>query len=145
MTFERQNWLFTRPSILEVDHSTLFQWIPTTMNPEQIIQIEQQLNREIEETRNNIDSLSELAKPIAPDNAIGRLSRMEAIGTKSINEASLSRAKIKLEQLKSVLSDLDDPDFGICIECDEQIPMGRIMLMPESRLCVRCASQLEKG
>ncbi len=115
------------------------------MNPEQIAQIEKQLNREIEETRRNIDSLSELAKPIAPDNAIGRLSRMEAIGTKSINEASLSRAKIKLEQLKSVLSDLNDPDFGICVECDEDIPIGRIMLMPESRFCVRCAGKLEKG
>lgn len=115
------------------------------MKSEQRKQIEKQINLEIEETRRNIDSLSELAQPIAPDNAIGRLSRMDAIGTRSINEASLYRAKIKLEQLKSVLADLDDPDFGICIECDETIPMGRIMLMPESRLCVRCAGKLEKG
>ena len=115
------------------------------MKPEQRIQIENKINLELEETRRNIDSLSELAKPIAPDNAIGRLSRMDAIGTKSINEASLSRAKIKLEQLKSVLADLDDPDFGICIECDESIPIARIMLMPESRLCVRCASKFERS
>ena len=115
------------------------------MKTEQRIKIEKQINLELEETRKNIDALSELAKPIAPDNAIGRLSRMDAIGTKSINEASLSRAKIKLEQLKSVLADLDDPDFGICIECDKPIPIGRIMLMPESRLCVQCASKFEKG
>ena len=113
------------------------------MNPDQRIKIEKQINKEIEEARENIDSLSALVKPIAPDNAIGRLSRMEAIGTKSINEASLSRAKIKLEQLKSVQADLDDPDFGICIECDKQIPVGRIMLVPESRLCVQCAGKLE--
>ena len=115
------------------------------MKKEQRAQIEKKISREIEETRKDIDSLSELVKPIAPDNAIGRLSRMEAIGAKSINDASLARAKIKLEQLKSVLAELDDPDFGLCIECDEQIPIGRIMLMPESRLCVSCASKLEKG
>ncbi|MCL7488400.1 MAG: TraR/DksA C4-type zinc finger protein [Desulfobulbaceae bacterium] len=107
-------------------------------------QIAEQINRQIEETRQDISSLSEQVKPIAPDNAIGRLSRMEAIGAKSINEASLTRAKTKLEQLKAVLADLDDPDFGICVQCDEPIPVGRIMLMPESRLCVRCAGKLEK-
>ena len=115
------------------------------MNPEQRKQIEKQINSEIEETRKDIESLSELVKPIAPDNAIGRLSRMEAIGAKSINEAALARAKQKLEQLKTVLADLDDPDFGLCIECDEEIPIGRIMLMPASRLCVQCASKMEKG
>lgn len=115
------------------------------INTEQRKQVEEQINNEIEETRKDIDSLSELVKPIAPDNAIGRLSRMEAIGAKSINEAALARAKQKLEQLKNVLTDLDDPDFGICIECDEEIPIRRIMLMPASRLCVQCAGKLEKG
>lgn len=108
-------------------------------------EIEAQINRELEETRQDIDSLSDLVKPIAPDNAIGRLSRMEAIGAKSINEAALARAKEKLEQLKSVLADLDDPDFGLCIECDKEIPIKRIMLMPGSRLCVQCAGNLERG
>ncbi|HER63036.1 MAG TPA: TraR/DksA family transcriptional regulator [Desulfobacteraceae bacterium] len=115
------------------------------MDKKQRKDIEEQINRQIKETREAISSLAEQVKPIAPDNAIGRLSRMEAIGARSINEASLARAKMKLEQLKAVLADLDDPDFGTCIECDEQIPPGRIMLMPESRLCVRCAGRLEKG
>ena len=115
-----------------------------TIDPQQRKEIEEQINREIDETRQNIDSLVELVKPIAPDNAIGRLSRMEAIGAKSINEASLARAKKKLEQLKSVLANLDDTNFGLCIECDEEIPIKRIMLMPGSRLCVQCAGKLEK-
>ena len=114
------------------------------ISPQQKKEIEKQVNREIEETRRNIDYLSELVRPISPDNAIGRLSRMEAIGAKSINEAALSRARQKREQLKSVLADLDDPDFGLCIECDEEIPIKRIMLMPGSRLCVQCAGRLEK-
>lgn len=106
--------------------------------------IREQIHREIDETRKDIDSLLELVRPIAPDNAIGRLSRMEAIGAKSINEANLSRARKKLEQLKAVLADLDDPEFGMCIECDEAIPVKRILLVPGSRLCVQCAGKLER-
>ena len=100
---------------------------------------------EIESLRNDIVSLKKLVQPIAPDNAIGRLSRMEAIGTKSINEATLAKALVKLEKLKAVLTNIedDDPDFGLCIECGEAIPTGRIMLMPESRMCVQCAGKHE--
>ena len=115
-----------------------------TITPQQHKEIENHIKKEIEETRQDIDSLEEQVKPIAPDNAIGRLSRMEAIGAKSINEASLARAREKLKQLKAVLAGIDDPDFGLCIECDEEIPIKRIMLMPGSRLCVKCASNLEK-
>ena len=99
---------------------------------------------EIKTTAENISSLAEQVKPIAPDNAIGRLTRMEAISAKSINEANLANARFKLEKLKNILADMDeDPDFGLCIECGEKIPFGRLMLVPESRMCVQCAGKHE--
>ena len=45
----------------------------------------------------------------------------------------------KLNKLKLVLNKVDDADFGICIRCGEPIPIGRVLLMPQSRNCVRCA------
>ncbi|WP_407944216.1 TraR/DksA C4-type zinc finger protein [Marinifilum fragile] len=33
------------------------------------------------------------------------------------------------------------PKFAICIRCGSEIPIGRIMIMPESKKCVRCASR----
>ncbi len=82
--------------------------------------------------------LLESSKPVAPDNAIGRLTRMEAINAKSISEASLSNARDRLSRLKAALSRLDEEEFGICRECEEPIPAGRIMIMPESIYCVKC-------
>jgi DnaK suppressor protein len=105
--------------------------------------IKERIIVEIEKTGKDIVALQELVKPISPDNAVGRLSRMEAINTKSVNEAALGAARRKLVKLKWAGENIDKPGFGICHECDEPIPMGRILLMPESNLCVQCAEELE--
>lgn len=103
--------------------------------------IEQKIISEIEKTQKDIDTLKELTKPIAPDNAVGRLSRMEAINAKSVNEATLASAKTKMGKLKWALSHIKEPEFGVCFECGEPIPIGRILLMPESTMCVACAEE----
>lgn len=110
------------------------------MNKEELKNIEIIIKTEIENTVHSISNLEELTKPIAPENAIGRVSRMDAINNKSVNEAALSKAKQKLKNLKITLSNLNEPDFGICAKCKHIIPIGRVMLMPHSRFCVNCAS-----
>ena len=103
------------------------------------------LTRHIQETiaglKADIDAYKGLTQPIAPDDAIGRLTRMEAINSKSINEAALGRARNKLSRLEQTLRKVDDPDFGWCRECEEPIPFARLMAMPESDLCVACAEK----
>ena len=64
---------------------------------------------------------------------------VDAINNKSINEASLRQAVLKLSKLNLVLSKLNDDDFGICLKCKQPIPVGRILIRPESLLCVNCA------
>ena len=105
----------------------------------------QELKRNMEETiaaqRTLIASLAETSKPVAPDNAIGRLSRMEALNDRAVSEASLNAARHKLSGLETALDKVDQPDFGICVGCDSPIPPGRILLMPEATLCVPCAEK----
>ena len=96
------------------------------------------INEELINTNKSILELIELTKPIAPDCAIGRVSRMDAINNKSINEAALRKAKTKLSGLIYALERINDPNFGVCAKCEGQIPIGRIMLMPHSRFCARC-------
>lgn len=87
----------------------------------------------------DIEELKELVKPIAPENAIGRISRMDAINNKSINEAALRKASIRLVALKEALEKINDEDFGKCASCGEAIPIGRLLLRPQSKACVKCA------
>lgn len=101
--------------------------------------IKSKILEEINTTESQIFKYEELTKPIAPNDAIGRVSRMDAINNKSVNEASLRQAKTKLLGLRRALDRLDSPDFGICLKCKQQIPIGRILIRPESLLCVNCA------
>ena len=86
-----------------------------------------------------IEELKEMVKPIAPENAIGRISRMDAINNKSVNEAALRKASLRLDALKNALASINQDEFGICVRCGDQIPMGRLLLRPQSRSCVKCA------
>ncbi len=101
-----------------------------------------QIRENIETVKQDIVSYAELAQPVAPDDAIGRLTRMDAIGNKSINEAALREARNTLAKLERALKMIDQPGFGFCRECEEQIPVARLMIMPESDMCVKCAEEL---
>ena len=107
------------------------------MNQEEV---KSKILEEIAITERAISDYKELTKPIAPDVSIGRISRMDAINNKSVNEASLRQAEIKLGNLKRVLDRFGTEDFGICLKCKQQIPVERILIRPQSLLCVNCAS-----
>jgi len=100
--------------------------------------IKQKILQEIEETRKSVTELKTLTLPIAPDCAIGRVSRMDAINNKSINEDALRKAENKLKGLEIAYQNRND--VGRCARCSNEIPLGRILLMPHSRFCVHCAS-----
>ncbi len=79
------------------------------------------------------------AEPISPDNSIGRISRLDAINNKSVVEAALRQSRQKLAQLKFALAHVDNKRFGLCRRCAQPIPVQRILLMPQSGYCIRCA------
>lgn len=111
------------------------------MNPEEREELKREILNEIEIQKHQIESLKESVKPIAPDNAIGRLTRMEAIGSKAVSEASLNSARTKVAKLEIALGKINDPEFGLCSRCSNPIPKGRIMLLPESVVCVPCVEK----
>ena len=98
------------------------------------------IESKIKRLNRQIIDLKELTKPIEPDCAIGRVSRMDAINNKSINEAGLRKKQEQLKGLRHTLSIFDQDELEHCSVCGEIIPIGRLFIMPESRKCVRCAA-----
>ena len=109
------------------------------METEKREKLKNHIKEEIEKLKKDIVTYKQLTRPIAPDDAIGRITRMEAISSKSINEDALRRATQTLSKLERVLKMADAPDFGLCRTCEEPIPFGRLMIVPESDLCVECS------
>ena len=110
------------------------------MDGEQKKEIHEIIKKEIFQLTKNIKRLTQDAQPIAPENAIGRVSRMDAINNKSVVEASLEKAKLRLKNLIEIKEIINTVDFGKCIRCKNPIPIQRIIIIPESRKCVTCSS-----
>ncbi|MDH5475770.1 MAG: hypothetical protein OEX22_08790 [Cyclobacteriaceae bacterium] len=73
--------------------------------------IKLKITDDISTTEKDIVNLKELTAPISPENAIGRISRMDAINNKSVNEASLRAAIEKLAKSHRALN----PNYAITL------------------------------
>jgi len=101
--------------------------------------IAKKIDQEIKKTTDSITEYKKLNKPMAPDNAIGRVSRMDAINNRSVLNAALKKAELKLKKLKIVQKEIDKNNFGVCLNCKNEIPIARLMIVPESKKCIHCA------
>ena len=95
----------------------------------------------IAKTKTAIIQLKEITKPISPENAIGRISRMDAINNRSVNVAALRQVEQTLLKLQNALEKIDNDDFGKCSQCGKEIQTGRIRFRPESAFCMSCVKR----
>jgi DnaK suppressor protein len=105
-------------------------------------QIKRQILADIELLKKQIALLEEKTMPVAPDCSLGRLTRLEAMGEQHVNHKILDENKLRFTRLSNALTRIDKPTFGICIECEEEIAVERMMIRPESVRCVECANRL---
>ena len=101
--------------------------------------IKERINKKMQSLKERIEEYTELTKPIPPSDSIGRVSRMDAINNRSVNEAALRQLEMQVKGLEDALQRLGDDKFGRCVSCGEKIPLGRIIIMPGAIRCVRCS------
>lgn len=104
-------------------------------------ELKNQINALIEKMKIDIVSLEKMTQPVKPENSLGRISRMDAINNKSVMEVSLRNKRDKLTKLRVALTSIDDDNFGQCKMCKNPIQPKRLIYMPESNRCVRCADR----
>lgn len=74
---------------------------------------------------------------------VGRLSRMDAMQAQAMSQASSRRRGESLRRIERALTRLDSGDFGVCIDCDEDINPKRLAFDPAAERCIRCAALAE--
>ena len=65
--------------------------------------------------------------------------------SQAISSSRNQNRSVVLEQITAALTkiQLDPDDYGVCDQCDEDIPHKRLEIMPWSTSCVRCLSKKE--
>ena len=111
----------------------------TIMNSTDKNELKLKIKALIAKAEKEIVSMEAMTEPIKPENSLGRISRMDAINNKSVQEAALRNKKRQYSQLKLALSKIDEDSFGFCSRCKRPIQQARLILMPEKTTCVHCA------
>lgn len=72
--------------------------------------------------------------------AVGRLSRMDALQNQAMARATGVRRQTERRRLRAALARIEAGAFGDCEECGEAIAPGRLRLDPAATRCIDCAS-----
>lgn len=72
--------------------------------------------------------------------AIGRLSRQDALQSQAMARATHARRDIERRRLLAALARLDEGTFGDCDDCGEEIAEARLALDPGLTRCISCAT-----
>jgi len=63
---------------------------------------------------------------------------------REINFILNDREREKLHAIDEALERLKDKSYGICESCEGEIQLGRLKVLPFTRLCVKCQEENEK-
>ena len=72
--------------------------------------------------------------------AVGRLSRMDALQQQAMSQAEARRRDVELRRIEAAFARLDAGKFGECPTCGEDIADKRLRLDPAATRCVTCAN-----
>jgi len=97
---------------------------------------------EIRTVQEDLDDVEQRLEKNRPDFGLGR-------GGSQIYEWEMSLARRdslrkKLERLREALERIDAGQYGICIHCGHPISPERLALLPSTKLCAKCARELEE-
>lgn len=100
--------------------------------------------KRLDEKRAELENLSEISKEARDtveldQQAVGRLSRMDAMQQQAMAEAQERTRQLDLQRIELAWRRIREEDYGYCSECDEEIPDGRLAIDPMAERCVKCA------
>ena len=113
------------------------------LNKQQRAELHQALLALHEELVKLFENSSDGAQPVSLDEPIGRLSRMDAMQQQSMVQANRRTAQTRLTRIAAALRRHASGEYGLCMECEEQIGYPRLKAQPEAPFCINCQGSRE--
>ncbi len=110
----------------------------------QVAQLQAQLVTRQQELAELLNNTGESTGPVTLDQqAVGRVSRIDAIQQQQMAIASQQQASDMLKRTELALRRIDEGEYGDCLQCGEPIAYARLQAQPFANLCIDCQSARE--
>ncbi len=100
------------------------------------------IQTEIAALTDEITTIQRSLRPIKKDCSLDSIDHKMLKQEQNINIQRYEVAKQRLNRLKAAYLNIDNKEYGICQECEEDINIERLKLIPESKYCVSCMNEL---
>lgn len=88
--------------------------------------------------QSELEALAPWCEPVAPDVALGRLTRSDAMQDQQMALHQRERLQAQQTRIKTALDRIGAGTFGLCLACKQPIDARRLETAPDSPLCVPC-------
>ena len=100
------------------------------------------MTQEIDALTLELQNIEKSLKPIKKDCSLDSIDHKMLKQDQNVNIQRFEEAKKRLNRLKYALLRVDTEEYGVCKECEEDIAIERLKLIPESQYCVSCMNEL---
>ncbi len=112
------------------------------MNQQEKQELKKIIEAEINALTAEIENIQTALKPIKKDCSLDSIDHKMLKQDQNINIQRYEVAKARLNRLKATYMNIDNSEYGVCQECEEDINIERLKLIPESKYCVSCMNEL---
>ncbi len=109
------------------------------LTTDQLIELEIIARDELARLQTEGEEAKADAGVVAPDNAIGRLSRLDSMQMQEMALEAQRRRDARIRQLREALERMDAGTFGTCAGCNQTIDYERLTVYPEASICGDCS------
>ncbi len=100
------------------------------------------IEEQLDDVREGLGGIGDATAPIAPDVAIGRLSRLDSMQMQQMALDQKRRLEERERLLKAAMDRIERGTYGRCSGCRREIEFTRLRDIPEVQTCLRCAGRL---
>lgn len=99
------------------------------------------VSQRLVEIADELVALESETETVAPDSAIGRLSRIDAMQMQQMAVAQRQRLRDEEMRLREALQRIETGTFGRCQLCGQDIAIERLEYQPDAVVCIGCAKK----
>jgi DnaK suppressor protein len=98
------------------------------------------LETKLAELSGSLRNRDEIVIEKAPD----ALDEVQLMGEREIAVRNLDRDSSMLRLIRRALSRIGDGSYGVCLNCEDEIPPKRLAAVPWADFCIQCQEQADR-